>query len=517
MSEPGKKIKTEQQLQAGALFSTTPLEVKSTHTVELVIALCGPIGSPLHQVGSDIESILTRDFDYTCNIIRLSEIIEDHEGKVIQNSSFKRVQDLITKGNTLRENYGKSILADFAISKISFNREKHKGSEATKFSSRRVCHVIDSIKNQEELEALRYVYGNILYFVGVFSPLPIREKNLKDRGMSLAEVYQLIEQDSGEEIAHGQTVRETFPQADFFLRVDSQADAPRKRKIKRFLDIIFGVGVFTPSPHETAMYLASSVAGNSSCLSRQVGAALTDGKGEVISVGWNDVPKYSGNLYQYSEADPSMENDHRCMNRDGGKCSNDSEKQSITSDIVNELIKNDVIEESKKEKAINVILSSKIKTLLEFSRSIHAEMHAIILGSQMSGSRVKGGKLFCTTYPCHSCARHIIASGIKEVYYIEPYRKSLAIRLHGDAITESESESEKVRILAFDGVAPTRYFRMFKVKLNSRKNSEGKQIHVDRKKATPICEVSLESLPVLEAIVVDRLKGFKLINIIQEE
>ena len=74
-------------------------------------------------------------------------------------------------------------------------------------------------------------------------------------------------------------------------------------------------------------------------------------------------------------------------------------------------------------------------------------MHAIISGSQLSGSKMINGKLFCTTYPCHNCARHIIVAGIKEVYYIEPYVKSLCLTLHDDAITEDENSTEKVRIL----------------------------------------------------------------------
>ena len=130
-------------------------------------------------------------------------------------------------------------------------------------------------------------------------------------------------------------------------------------------------------------------------------------------------------------------------------------------------------------------------------------MHAIIMASQMGGERIKKGKLFCTTYPCHSCARHIIVSGIKEEYSFEPYRKSLATKLHSDAITEKETETEKVRILIFDGVAPTRYQKLFKMKPDSRKNSKGQRYKVDRKNARPLYEVSLESLPALEAIIVN--------------
>ncbi|MEW6364109.1 MAG: hypothetical protein AB1714_05675 [Acidobacteriota bacterium] len=78
-----------------------------------------------------------------------------------------------------------------------------------------------------------------------------------------------------------------------------------------------------------------------------------------------------------------------------------------------------------------------------------------------------------TTFPCHNCARHIVASGIERVVYIEGYPKSLASHLHSDAVWFSEEEDEerryvvhgdppvrgkeKVRFERFLGVAPRFY------------------------------------------------------------
>jgi deoxycytidylate deaminase len=162
----------------------------------------------------------------------------------------------------------------------------------------------------------------------------------------------------------------------------------------------------------------------------------------------------------------------------------------------------------------HIVTKSKVRDLIEFSRSIHAEMHAILLGSQTAGERVKGGKLFSTTYPCHSCARHIIASGIKEVYYIEPYRKSLGTKLHDDAITEDEGDNSKVRILPFDGVAPTRYLKFFNVAKSSRK-SEGKMVKIDSKSALPRFENKLEAFHTLEGLIVRGLQEKSLLPVEQ--
>src|SRR5690606_3939087 len=94
--------------------------------------------------------------------------------------------------------------------------------------------------------------------------------------------------------------------------------------------------------------------------------------------------------------------------------------------------------------------------------------------------------------------------GIKEVYYIEPYRKSLAVRLHGDAVSEVETDQGKVRFLAFEGVAPSRYLSLFKMAASGRK-SGGRMIKVIAGDASPKLEKSLEALPALEAVVVKSL------------
>jgi len=330
--------------------------------------------------------------------------------------------------------------------------------------------------------------------------------------MSTAEIYDLIDQDSGEEIDHGQTVRDTFPDADFFLRIDSNTDTQIKSRVERFLHLILGTRVITPSSSETAMYLAASASGNSACLSRQVGAALTDGSGNIVAVGWNDVPRFTGNLYISDlKKDPNSVNDKRCWNLDGGLCFNDREKKTIAELLVNELIEKHFVREEDRSAAVaNVLENSKVKDLIEFSRAIHAEMHAIILGSQLAGERVKGGILYCTTYPCHSCARHIIAAGITTVYYIEPYRKSLAVKLHDDAITEEETDMSKVRILPYDGISPTRYLKLFRVGKSARK-AGGKMAIANPKIASPKVDKTLEALPTLEALVVRGLKDKRLI------
>ena len=70
--------------------------------------------------------------------------------------------------------------------------------------------------------------------------------------------------------------------------------------------------------------------------------------------------------------------------------------------------------------------------------------------------------LYCTTFPCHICAKHIVASGIGRVVYLEPYPKSYAAELHKDSIdVDPEEPTHRVRFEAFIGVSPYRYRDLF--------------------------------------------------------
>lgn len=492
--------------------------INNTHSEELIISLCGYIGTDIHGVASSFSEILQSTFNYSVEIIKLSDFIRTYSesAKAISpgSSKFQKIKYLIDGGNELRAKYGNDILAQLAIQKISYERVQTNGGGKA-FKTRRRCIIIDSVKNSEELELLKMVYRNIHYSIGIFSNLDIRESHLRysTSPMSDVEISQLINRDSGEELGNGQQVRDTFIQSDYFLRLDSTVNESVEIKLKRFLHLIFGSKVITPTIDETAMYQASSAASNSACLSRQVGAALTDSTGEVLSIGWNDVPRAGGGLYQSDVTnDPTSKNDNRCFNIGGHGCWNDEEKNLMAEELVNILINEKLVEETNRTKLHSKIRNSKIKSLVEFSRAIHAEMHAIISASQTSGDKVRNGSLYITTYPCHNCARHIIVAGIKKVYYIEPYRKSLTIKLHSDAITEKEGDQNKVTILMYDGVAPSRYMDLFKMKPNSRKEGPGEIKHYDLKTVKPKTTLSLEAIPVLELAVAKELdkKGLKI-------
>ena len=96
------------------------------------------------------------------------------------------------------------------------------------------------------------------------------------------------------------------------------------------------------------------------------------------------------------------------------------------------------------------------------------------------GIALKNGRLFCTTFPCHICARHIVASGIGEVIFVEPYEKSRTGELYADSVSVEPPElsTGKANFRAFVGVAPRRYIDFFQM-TQARKTAEGKILDMD--------------------------------------
>lgn len=495
---------------------STAEKVFSTLSKELIIGICSPIGTKKESVIDALKKQLTSIYGYNVKTIRLSEYITKLYNEPKQNTpshskSFNDLMHKIKGGDYLRNKYDNAVLAEHAIKEIRTDRNQ---VQTTKIKSDRNCYIIDSLKNKEELDLFRIIYRDIFYLFSIFSPSKAREEGLIKKQIKRTEAITIIETDEYENKLHGQNVRDTFVEADFFIRVSNQNKSKINTTISRYLNLIFDSDIITPNSHETAMYYAKSAAGNSACLSRQVGAMITDKNGIPIANGWNDVPKAGGNLYREYDKNPQ-----RC--KDIGHCSNVTHKNEIVEEIIDQIkdtLGSKTKQDSKKtthnietiSEIESIIRKSRFKDVIEYSRSIHAEMHAIIIGSQLTGDRMVGGNLYCTTYPCHNCARHIVVAGIKNIYYIEPYKKSLGIHLHNDALTEDEIDESKVRILLYDGVAPRRYLDFFTMNSDNRKGKNGELNNIDFKKVVPKKRLSLQAIPDLENQAIITLEKYQL-------
>ena len=107
----------------------------------------------------------------------------------------------------------------------------------------------------------------------------------------------------------------------------------------------------------------------------------------------------------------------------------------------------------------------------------------------LNGISTKECSMYMTTVPCHNCAKHIIAAGIKKVVYIEPYPKSKALEFYTNEISKNEQDSEKkVIFIPFKGVGPHRFIDLFSMHSirwysRNRKNKDGYVVRWERDRA----------------------------------
>jgi len=513
---------SRRRMSASAL--PTPKEAKPTErpivplsdrrTEELVIAFVGAVGSGVSKSASLMAEIMRSEYAYTVHSIRISEIIRDAASSigisvpangVLLHDRIKRLQNA---GNSLRKAMSTSYLAEKAVERIAVDRKINDGYAEVEAGidpiplSRRRVHIIDSLKHPSEVNLLRDVYGDTFWLIGVFAPEAVRVSRLKGLGHAAGEMSKTIEDDESDGLAHGQKVRDTAHQADFFVRNDAENDVGLRKTLSRFLRILFNIGVNTPTRDEAAMDKATAQASNSACMSRQVGAAIYSESGELIGIGANDVPKAGGGLY-CTEDD---EKDHRCFKWRDGVCHNDQRKKSLYRAIHQELKGAGLLDHAASEDRITEALKkTDVKNLIEYSRAVHAEMEAILSVARAGKAGLVGSTLYSTTFPCHSCARHAVASGINRVFYIEPYAKSLAADLHGDAVSVSEVDlGKKMVFLQYEGVAPKNMIRLFKH--GHERKADGRAVVASQTTATPVFPAPLDGFSTREKLILDKVR-----------
>ena len=177
-----------------------------------------------------------------------------------------------------------------------------------------------------------------------------------------------------------------------------------------------------------------------------------------------------------------------------GEDSNQIKKDDIIVSIM-EKMKEKGTREDLLEKGTQLLKDTALINLTEFGRATHAEMSAI-LSCARNGISPKGSTLYCTTFPCHNCAKHIIEVGIEKVLFVEPYPKSQAYDLHNDSILlpspiQTSSKNKYVTFNHFIGVAARRYLDLFSLKLGmgielKRKKKDGRVTSFNRGKETKV-------------------------------
>lgn len=472
----------------------------TTDRPDLYIALVGAAGTDLDHVKNQLKAQLA-SFDYGYQEVKLSHLIAG----LCRISTTGvpediRIVSLMDGGDKIRAAHkggdGVVCLAVAAIRKLRGDAEKETGRPAGG-----MAYVIDSLKNPEEIKTLNALYGRNFYTISVYSSEHERCVRLSNR---IAESCQTNVRDEHRERAQkvmkadekrtngilSQDVENTFPKADFFVEAGGEIET----HVRRFVELVFGEPFITPTLDEYAMFLAKAASLRSCDLSRQVGAVIIDSRDAIVSTGCNDVPYPGGGMFYEGRADATDNRDHT-VEFDP----NSSEIVNVIMEVVAAFKKADILDQDIAKKTDEEIVTAlmhgewkaytvdaRVRNLIEFGRVVHAEMHALSDAARL-GRSVAGARLFCTTFPCHICARHIIACGVSEVVFIEPYPKSLTKSLYEREISTKDRKGDlegAVVFRPFQGVSPVLYQRAFAYR--PRKTSTGTIVHLNRKEAIPV-------------------------------
>lgn len=188
--------------------------------------------------------------------------------------------------------------------------------------------------------------------------------------------------------------------------------------IVKYVTLMKHPGLISPSSVERCMQMAYNAKLNSGCLSRQVGAVITDSNYSIKAVGWNTVAE--------GQVPCNLRNaENFLINKDEGSFSTFeledrefgehmkkySEKincESLDGRLCSYCFKDEYAEITGDKNQVH-------------TRSLHAEENAFLQIVKYGGEGIKGGKLFTSASSCVLCSKKAFQLGIKDIYYIDPY------------------------------------------------------------------------------------------------
>lgn len=287
--------------------------------------------------------------------------------------------------------------------------------------------VIDAIRNPYEAFFLKRRYANF-YLISVNTSSSKRLSSLQEyRKLSIKEISDLDNKEypgkiSGANKFIAQNIQACIEIADVHVHNSKASEFNQNDLVSQlawYLALMMHPGLVMPTSVENCMQIAYTVKQSSGCISRQVGAVITDISYSVKSVGWNSTPQgqtpcllrsaedlLSGvNSSDYSEYEK-----------------NDNVFRKALSDKYFDLIKAGATQKRNIPfcfKAIqNEIEGEKNQV---HTRSLHAEENAFLQIAKYGGQELIGGVLFTTASPCELCAKKAYQLGITKIIYIDPY------------------------------------------------------------------------------------------------
>ena len=292
---------------------------------------------------------------------------------------------------------------------------------------KRVLVVIDAFRNPYEATFFKDRYS-AFYLFSVNTTDIERRQRLVQEGLTYDDILEL---DEREYPSRNNTINDffqidiekTIELADVHisnLDSESKSYANTKRQIIRYVSLIMHPGLVPPTPVERCMQIAYDSKLNSGCISRQVGAAITDQNYNLITNGWNCAPSNQIPCSLRSLLSLVRDDKEDILGMSEYERTNSKFRSFIRGKVSN-------IDFSPLDgrncsycfkDAYNAFKDQKNQV---YTRSIHAEEMAFLQAARISGAPVQGGYLFTTASPCELCSKKACHTGISKIYYIDQY------------------------------------------------------------------------------------------------
>lgn len=311
--------------------------------------------------------------------------------------------------------------------------------ECDKPSNTKTRIVIDAIRNPLELIYLRDRYSP-LYAIAITAMEDDRASRLLNAGYTKQEIQSIDDREypkkhdpyASYKALVTQDIQSCLQKADIFISNPGRNDASKSStrhstgrlyaQLIRYYALALHPGLVTPSQDERCMQVAFIAKANSGCISRQVGAAVTDEHYAVKAIGWNDVPRGQIPCSLRNVDDlltASDEVTYSTFERE-----NDEFRSFVAQEYANRSnLKQDGLQCTYCFKdAVNNSYFKKDNrksTNQVHTRSLHAEENAFLLLA--NSTSVRSGKLYTTASPCELCSKKAFQLGIQDVIYIDPY------------------------------------------------------------------------------------------------
>lgn len=223
-----------------------------------------------------------------------------------------------------------------------------------------------------------------------------------------------------------QNIKDSLESADIFINniKDDSAYMNLKHVLLRYVCLIMNPGLLLPTDIERCMQIAYTAKLNSGCISRQVGAVITDGKYHLLSIGWNQQPERElpcsyrdlceARHHWSPKAYSDFENDNK------------GEFQKRIADMVEEYFDESDNPLSQNGKLPCFCFKDIHNTILDdknqvHARSLHAEETAFLNLGKNGIQLLEKGILFTTSSPCELCSKKAMYTGIRKIYYAQVY------------------------------------------------------------------------------------------------